>query len=348
MTDQIITKVTGKLGHITLNRPKALNALTTEMCVALTETLTAWEHDDAVGAVLIDGAGDRAFCAGGDVVMLHDSGKKDGKDAEEFWRIEYALNELIHMYTKPYIALIDGIVMGGGVGLSVHGRHRIAGDNTLFAMPETGIGYFLDVGGTYFLPRLGTSVGNWLGLTGARAKTEDVCALGIANHYIPTDMHSAFTDAMGQAELDGSDAAAMAVIQTWTKPMPETGDIQGEIGAFNRESITEILETLDDLGTEWATEQADNIRKKSPLAMAVTLEALRRGAGMNFREVMTMELDLSLNFLKTQDFYEGIRAQLIDKDRNPQWSHESLKKVTKAQIKRLFKESAKPRLEFLS
>lgn len=348
MTDQIITNVTGKLGHITLNRPKALNALTTDMCKAIVETLVAWEHDDAIGAVLIDGAGDRAFCAGGDVVMLHDSGKKDGKDAEEFWRIEYGLNELIHMYTKPYIALIDGIVMGGGVGLSVHGRHRIAGDNTLFAMPETGIGYFPDVGGTYFLPRLGTSVGNWLGLTGARAKTDDVCALGIANHYIPSDMHGAFTEALGQADLDGTDEAARAVIDTWTKPLPEAGEIHGEIGAFNRETVGEILETLDEIGSEWALEQAENIRKKSPLAMAVTLEALQRGAGMNFREAMTMELDVSLNFLKTQDFYEGIRAQLIDKDRKPQWSHESLKKVTKAQIKRLFKESAKPRLEFLS
>ncbi len=348
MTDQIITTVTGNLGHITLNRPKALNALTTEMCQAIVDILIEWEQDANIGAVLVDGAGDRAFCAGGDVIMLHDSGKADGKDAEAFWRIEYALNELIHVYSKPYISMVDGIVMGGGVGLSVHGRHRIAGDNTLFAMPETGIGYFPDVGGTYFLPRIGRSVGNWLGLTGARAKTPDVCALGIANHFIPTDMHASFITALGEAKLDGSDEAARAVIETWTIDPPEAGEIQGEIGAFNRDSVTEIIDALDDLGSEWAIEQADILRKKSPLAMAVTFEALRRGAGLNFRECMTMELDLSLNFLKTQDFYEGIRAQLIDKDRKPKWSHESPKKVTAAQIKRAFKETAKPRLEFVS
>ncbi|MGJ8563934.1 MAG: enoyl-CoA hydratase/isomerase family protein [Alphaproteobacteria bacterium] len=348
MTDQIITKVTGNLGHITLNRPKALNALTTEMCKAITETLAAWEQDQNIGAVVVDGAGDRAFCAGGDVIMLHDSGKKDGKDAEEFWRVEYALNELIHVYGKPYIALIDGIVMGGGVGLSVHGRHRIAGDNTLFAMPETGIGYFPDVGGTYFLPRLGASVGNWLGLTGARAKTAEACALGIANGYIPTDKHEAFIEALGKAKLDGTDGAAQKVMKGFVKPAPKAADLPGEIGAFNRDTVAEILGALDDLETDWATAQAANIRKKSPLAMAVTLEAMKRGAGMNFREAMTTELDLSLSFLKTQDFYEGIRAQLIDKDRNPKWSHESVDKVTKAQIERLFKKTAKPPLEFLN
>lgn len=347
MTDQIITKVTGNLGHITLNRPKALNALTTEMCKAITETLVAWEQDENIGAVVVDGAGDRAFCAGGDVIMLHDSGKKDGKEAEEFWRVEYALNELIHVYGKPYIALIDGIVMGGGVGLSVHGRHRIAGDNTLFAMPETGIGYFPDVGGTYFLPRLGASVGNWLGLTGARAKTADACALSIANGYVPTDKHAELIEALGKTKLDGTDEAAKKVLKKFLKTPPKADDLPGEIGAFNRDSVSEILEALDDLETDWAKAQAANIRKKSPLAMAVSLEAMARGSKLNFREVMTMELELSLGFLKTQDFYEGIRAQLIDKDRNPKWSHESVAKVTKAQVERVFKKTAKPALEFL-
>lgn len=348
MTDQIITNVIGNLGHITLNRPQALNALTTDMCKAITETLAAWEQDENIGAVVVDGAGDRAFCAGGDVIMLHDSGKKDSKDAEEFWRIEYALNELIHVYGKPYIALIDGIVMGGGVGLSVHGRHRIAGDNTLFAMPETGIGYFPDVGGTYFLPRLGTSVGNWLGLTGARAKTADACALGIATGYVPSDKHADLIEALGKAKLDGTDEAAQKVLKKFLKKAPKAGDLPGEIGAFNRDSVSEILDVLDELETEWATAQAATMRKKSPLALAVTFEAFKRGSAMNFREVMTMELDLSLGFLKTQDFYEGIRAQLIDKDRNPKWSHESVAKVTKAQTERVFKKTAKPALEFLS
>ena len=305
------------------------------------------QRDSESDILVLTGEG-RAFCAGGDVIMLHDSGKKDGKDAEEFWRVEYALNELIHVYGKPYISLIDGIVMGGGVGLSVHGRHRVAGDNTLFAMPETGIGYFPDVGGTYFLPRLGKSVGNWLGLTGARAITVDVCTLGIANHYVPSEQHADLIDALGKAKLDGSDAAAVKVLNKFAKTPPAAGNLPGEIGAFGRESVTEILNTLDELGTPWAVKQAGIMRKKSPLAMSVTLETLNRGASLNFREAMTMELDLSLNFLKTQDFYEGIRSQLIDKDRNPKWSHDDTSKVTDKQIERLFKETAKPRLEFLS
>jgi len=347
MTKQIQTEVTGKLGVITLNRPKALNALTTEMCKALTTVMLEWEDDESIGAVLVKGAGDRAFCAGGDVIMLHDSGKKNGKDAEEFWRVEYALNELIHRYRKPYITMIDGIVMGGGVGLSVHGQHRVAGDNTLFAMPETGIGYFPDVGGTYFLPRLGMSIGMWLGLTGARIKTPEVCAWGIATAYVPTAKHEAMIKALGKAKLDGSDAAVLDVMAKYVKEPKAPEEVSGSIGAFTAESVGVIMELLEQDESEWAQKQLANLQKKSPLALAVTHKSLREGSQMSFREAMAMELDVSMNFLKTQDFYEGIRAQLIDKDRNPKWSHEAVKKVTKAQTDRVFKKAAKPSLEFL-
>lgn len=347
MTDTIISETRGGLGIVTLNRTKALNALTTDMCVAITKLMQDWENDEDIGAVLIRGAGGRAFCAGGDVVMLHDSGKKDGKDAEEFWRIEYPLNELIQRYRKPYIAMIDGIVMGGGVGLSVHGQYRIAGDDTLFAMPETGIGYFPDVGGTYFLPRLGLATGMWLGLTGARLKTAAVCDLGIATHYVPSDNHEALIEALGKAKLDGTNAPVLNVIQKHSRKAPQPRDIPGEISAFTGETVGEIMDTLEEMETEWAKKQHSILASKSPLAMAVTHEALRRGAGMSFREAMRQELEISMNFLTRQDFYEGIRAQLIDKDRNPKWSHESPAKVTGAQTKRLFKAVAKPSLEFL-
>ena len=346
MTSEIQSRVTGNLGHITLNRPKALNALTTDMCVEILRLMEAWEDDENIGAVLIDGTGDRAFCAGGDVVMLHDSGKKDGKDAAEFWRVEYKLNELIQRYRKPYIAMIDGIVMGGGVGLSVHGRHRVAGDETLFAMPETGIGYFPDVGGTYFLPRLGMSVGQWLGLTGARLKTAEVCEFGIANSYIPSKRHPAFVKALGKAVLDGSDQAVLDIMDNFVKEPPKADDLPAGIGAFSGENVGAILALLDEMDDDWSKKQAEVLRRKSPLALAVTHEALQKGAGLSFREAMSQELNLSLNFLKTQDFYEGIRAQLIDKDRNPKWSHEGVNKVTDAQVKRLFKTNGKP-LEFL-
>lgn len=352
MTDEIISKVTGNLGHITLNRPKALNALTQAMCDEIVRLMVMWEKDDNIGAVLIDGSGERAFCAGGDVILLHDSGKAGDNRAETFWRNEYALNELIHRYSKPYISLIDGIVMGGGVGLSVHGRIRIAGDDTLFAMPETGIGYFPDVGGTYFLPRIehehGMAIGQWLGLTGARLDAGTCCALGIANAFVPSDKHAALTQALGAASLDGTDGAVSDVIAKFVQLPPAMAHIPAAVTAFNAKTIPDVLKELDADGSEWAEKQAKNIRRKSPIAMAVTFEALKRGANHNFKEAMTAELDLSLNFLKTQDFYEGIRAQLIDKDRNPKWSHDGVASVTKAQVERVFKKTAKPRQEFLS
>ena len=354
MTDQIHFEVFGNLGVITLNRPKALNALTTEMCKAMTKVMLAWEQDDRIGAVLVTGAGDRAFCAGGDIIMLHDSGKVGAKNgdrrAEEFWRTEYALNELIHRYKKPYIAMIDGIVMGGGVGLSVHGRLRVAGDNTLFAMPETGIGYFPDVGGTYFLPRLGRAVGNWLGLTGARLKTAQTCALGIANVYIPSDKHKAFVTALGKAELDGLDGSVMDVIKHYVKQPDMPDNMPDALSAFDKDTLPEIFAALKANKTakngEWAAKQLSFLTSKSPLAVYITFEALRRGAGFGFREAMRQELDLSLNFLHIGDFFEGVRAAVIDKDRNPKWAAASIDDVDLGDVRKAF-QPANPELEFL-
>jgi len=249
---------------------------------------------------------------------------------------------------QPYITLIDGFVMGGGVGLSVHGRLRVAGDGTVFAMPETGIGYFPDVGGTYFLPRLGMDIGQWLGLTGARLDAGQACALGVANSYVPSTQHGALIEALGAGALDGSDGAVVNVIMDFVKPPPIGEAIPPSVKAFGERTVPAILRALDKDGGEWAQKQAKNIRRKSPLAMCATFEALRRGAALNFREVMTQELDISLNFLKTQDFYEGIRAQLIDKDRKPKWSHETVNHVTDPQVQRLFRPVAKPRQEFLT
>lgn len=348
MTDQIESCVVGNLGHITLNRPKALNALTLDMCEEITRLLVAWEKSPDIGAVLIDGKGDRAFCAGGDVILLHDSGKAGDARAEQFWRVEYALNELIHRYSKPYITLIDGFVMGGGVGLSVHGQFRIAGDATMFAMPETGIGYFPDVGGSYFLPRLGMDVGQWLGLTGARLNAAQSVKLGVASGFIPSDKHAAFIEALRQAKLDGSQQAVMAVMAEHQEECAMQADLAEGLSAFGEKDVPSILETLDCQGGKWAVQQAATLRKKSPLALCVTHEALKRGLGLDFRQAMIQELDVSLNFLKTKDFYEGIRAQLIDKDRNPKWSHDSVSDVTEPQVQRVFRKTAEPEQEFLS
>ena len=346
MTEHIITRKRGSIGHITLDRPEALNALTEEMCVAMTRALQDYAADPSIGAVVIDGAGERAFCAGGDVVLLHDSGKAGDNRAERFWRTEYALNEYIFRYPKPYITLIDGFVMGGGVGLSVHGRIRVAGDTTRFAMPETGIGYFPDVGGTYFLPRLGNAIGNWLGLTGANIGPDLACELGVANAYIPTDQHDALIETLSKAKLDGSDVSVVNVMTDFVVRPPKSKGLPEAISCFDEATIPAILRALDEDGSDWAAKQAKSLRRKSPLALSVTLEALRRGAKFSFREAMERELDISLGFLKTQDFYEGIRAQLIDKDRNPKWSHD-MGGVTQAQIARVLARHATTPLEFL-
>ena len=346
MTDQIICEVFGNLGVITLNRPKALNALTTEMCAAMTKIMLAWEEDKRIGAVLVKGAGERAFCAGGDIILLHDSGKAGDGRAEEFWRVEYALNELIYRYKKPYISMIDGIVMGGGVGLSVHGRLRVAGDRTFFAMPETGIGYFPDVGGTYFLPRLGRDIGNWLGLTGARLKTDQTCAFGIANVYIPSEQHEAFITALGKADLDGLDGPVMNVIKSFVKQPDMPEPTPAALSAFDKDTLPEIYAALRADKSEWAAKQLSLLTSKSPLAIYITFEALRRGRGFSFREAMRQELDLSLNFMSIPDFFEGVRAAVIDKDRNPQWAAASIDDVDFDDIRAAFTQ-APNELEFL-
>ncbi|MEP3654326.1 MAG: enoyl-CoA hydratase/isomerase family protein [Litorimonas sp.] len=343
---QILARKHGAIGHITLDRPEALNALTEEMCVEVTRALQEYADDAEIGAVVIDGAGERAFCAGGDVILLHDSGKAKDDRAENFWRTEYALNEYISRYPKPYIALIDGFVMGGGVGLSVHGRLRVAGDTTRFAMPETGIGYFPDVGGTFFLPRLGSAIGNWLGLTGANIGPGQSCDLGVANAFVPTARHDELIEALADADLDGSDSAVANVMKNFVQRPPEADALPAAISCFDEPTVPAILRALDADGSEWAAKQAKSMRRKSPLALSVTLEAMRRGGKLQFREAMERELDYSLGFLKTQDFYEGIRSQLIDKDRNPKWSHD-MDGVTQAQVSRVLARHASTPLEFL-
>lgn len=350
MTVQIYARKHGSLGRITLNRPKALNALTTEMCDGILAALRKYETDPAIGAVLFDGAGDKAFCAGGDVVMLHDSGKAGDSRAEDFWRAEYALDEYISRYSKPTIVLMDGVVMGGGVGLAMPCRLRVAGDTSMFAMPETGIGYFPDVGGSWFLPRLGAdhALGNWLGLTGARLNTTQLCDLEVVNAYIPTDRHAAFAQALAEGPLDGSDKVMSDIAARFVQRPPKSEDIPSAMACFSETTVPAILRALDADGSKWAAQQAKIMRRKSPLALAVTLDALRQGATQSLREALTHELNISLGFLKTQDFYEGIRAQLIDKDRNPKWSHETPGDVTQAQVARVLSKHTTRPLEFLS
>ena len=324
MTEDVIIRKAGSVGRITLNRTKALNALNQEMVTAMVEALQNWRTDNDVKAVVVDGAGEKGFCAGGDIRMLAESGKSGDDRAWTFWRDEYQLNTLIAEYPKPYVALIDGITMGGGVGVSIHGEFRVAGDRTLFAMPETGIGFHPDVGGAYFLPRLNGELGVWMGLTGARLKTADCIAAGVATHYVPSDNNEALIEALETEALDDEGEAVDAIIERFSGDAGQSdlGMVQPLIDAAfegdDAEVIRNRLETADDA---WSKAVLKILSSKSPTAVKVTLKALRKGADLSLRDVMVQDLRVSSRFLKEgSDFYEGVRAVIIDKDNAPNWS----------------------------
>ncbi|MHA6288497.1 enoyl-CoA hydratase/isomerase family protein [Maricaulis sp. CAU 1757] len=340
MTDEpeIIARKIGQVGRITLNRPKALNALTHGMCLAMIEALEAWEGDDDVRAVVVDGAGEKGFCAGGDILKLYQSGKAGNDEAWLFWRDEYRLNTLIHHYAKPYVALIDGITMGGGVGVSVHGSHRVAGDRTMFAMPETGIGFHPDVGGAYFLPRLAGEIGTWMGLTGARLKAADCVAAGLATHYCPSGQYDALVKALETADLSGEDALEVILEEHSGDPGDSTLAVtRGLIdAAFEGDVLEDMMQRIADADDAWSTKQLDILHTKSPTSLKLTLAALRKGADLSFEDVMRQDLRLSAWCLKGEDFYEGVRSVIIDKDMKPVWSAKDLSQVDEAEIAAAF------------
>lgn len=324
MTKDVIIRKTGDVGRITLNRPKALNALNQDMVEAMTQALLDWREDAAVKAVVVDGAGEKGFCAGGDIRMLAESGKAGDGRAWRFWRDEYQLNTLIEEYPKPYVALIDGVTMGGGVGISVHGEFRVAGDRTLFAMPETGIGFHPDVGGAYFLPRLAGELGTWMGLTGARLKAADCIAAGVATHYVPTERFDDLVKALETEALDDDGERIDQILDGFGAPAGAS-DLSLSLGlidaAFGGDDPAAILSRLEQAGDAWSSKQASILQSKSPTSVAVTLAALRKGAALSFRDVMVQDLRVSMRFLaEGSDFYEGVRAVILDKDNAPGWA----------------------------
>ncbi|MCH8489428.1 MAG: enoyl-CoA hydratase/isomerase family protein [Oceanicaulis sp.] len=324
MTEDLIIRRAGDVGRLTLNRPKALNALNQDMVDAMTSALLDWREDAGVKAVVVDGAGEKGFCAGGDIRMLAESGKAGDGRAWRFWRDEYRLNTLIAEYPKPYIALIDGITMGGGVGVSVHGDFRVAGDRTTFAMPETGIGFHPDVGGAYFLPRLAGEIGTWMGLTGARLKAADCILTGVATHYVPSEQRQALVDALEGTALDHDGEQVEALLDRFSGDAgaSDLALTRGLIdSAFDGDDVGAMAARLEAAGDSWSLRQLDILRSKSPTACAVTLSALRRGADLSFREVMTQDLRVSMRCLDDGvDFYEGVRAVILDKDNAPNWA----------------------------
>ena len=330
----------GRLAIITLNRPKALNSLTLHMIREMQIQLETWADDPDVGAVLLQGAGEKAFCAGGDVVAVARAAKEDGELPRIFFREEYILNRTMEFYTKPLIALIDGITMGGGVGISVHGSHRIVGDRTLFAMPETGIGLFPDVGGSYFLPRLPGRLGQYLALTGARLKAADCIYSGVGTDYIVGERMEAALAALAEAKL-GPDANAEIddiiegfVSDVGEAPLAERRETIDR--CFASDDVAEIFAALAADGSDWAQKTLAKLIAMSPLSLLVTAEEMRRGAEMSFDDCMTMEYRLSQAFMAGHDFHEGIRALLIDKDKAPKWQHASIHEVAPAEVEVCF------------
>lgn len=343
MTNAIIARVEGNLGRITLNRPEALHALNTAMCEAMIAALMAWRDDPTVTVVLVDHApGTRGFCAGGDIRMLADSGAKDGAEARQFFFTEYRLNHLIHAYPKPYVSILDGVTMGGGVGISVHGHFRIATDKTTFAMPETGIGLFPDVGGGWFLPRLPEpEYGTWLALTGARLKGQEAVTAGIATHFVPGELlDSVRAQIAGAAQthdpmrtlrsgLDALDEATRAPI------VPAPGALEPLFGFDTVEDIFAALAGAADHA--WPAQQLATLQTKSPQTLKVALRQLREGArAATFADVMRMEYRIGARVVQRHDFLEGVRAVIVDKDNAPQWAPGDLAGVTTAMLDEIF------------
>ena len=332
-TDEILARVDGGVGFLTLNRPKALNSLTHTMVTALDTTLTAWSDDDTVRAVVVNGAGERGLCAGGDVVAIYHSAKAGGADARQFWFDEYRLNARIGRYPKPYVAYMDGIVMGGGVGVSAHGDVRVVTDTSKIAMPEVGIGFIPDVGGTFLLSRAPGNLGLHAALTGGPFSGADAIALGFADHYVAHDDLAAFTTTL---VTDGVDAALRDHAQ---EPPPSTLLAQREWidDCYAGDTVTDIVAALRSHGEGPANDAADLIATRSPVALAVTLAAVRRAAALDtLEDVLVQEYRVSCASLRSHDLVEGIRAQLVDKDRNPTWSPASLDAVADGDVDAYF------------
>lgn len=331
MTDaHVLVSAEGAAGHIRLNRPEALNSLSHEMVGLIGAGIDRHLADAAVKTLVLTGAGDRALCAGGDIKMIWARGREAPEEPMAFWADEYRLNARIHRLPKPWVALMDGICMGGGVGLSVHGSHRVATERTRFAMPETGIGYFPDVGGTFALARAPGNMGLWLGLTGATVGAADAIAAGLADAMVPSAALPALVaDLAAGANPDAAIAARAA------DPGPSALAENAALieSAFAAPDMAGILAALDADGSDFARATLDHLSRKSPSSMVLTLHLIREGAGSaDLETCLQREYSADALILTRDDFYEGIRAAVIDRDRNPRWNPARIEDVDAAAL----------------
>ncbi|WP_144672576.1 enoyl-CoA hydratase/isomerase family protein [Arthrobacter sp. U41] len=332
---EVLFERRGRLGVVTLNRPNAVNALTAGMASAMLEQLTLWADDDAVAAVLVHGAGDRGLCAGGDIVAIYRDMQGGGDATAGFWAEEYRLNLLISEYPKPYVAFMDGLVLGGGVGISAHGSVRIITESTRMGMPETTIGFVPDVGGTLLLSRSPGESGTHAALTGAHLSGADAVFLGLADHFVPSANLPALAEALENEPADAAVArfageapdSVLAAQQEWIDACYSSDDA---------EEIVRRLRAFAGEGAGEAADAADTIETKSPTAVKVALASLRRASGLSLEEALEQEYRVGLRFLTGPDFREGIRAQVVDKDRDPHWQPATLAEVSRDDVESYF------------
>jgi 3-hydroxyisobutyryl-CoA hydrolase len=340
--DDILIRREGAWGVITLNRPKALNALTEDMCARIADALSQWRDAPDLEAVLIEGAGEKAFCVGGDIRWLYDTSRQDPARAAEFFRTEYKMNSLIHHFPKPYVALMDGFTMGGGVGVSISASHRVVTERTMFAMPETGIGLIPDVGGSWFLPRLDGGLGFYMGLMGARASGADCLYAKIATHFIAGD------DLAGVREKLLAGSGAQKTIDDVLADAASKPESQFE---KDRQVIDALFGDVPDMASLIAKlEAAKNnpdmqafaekmlkfLSRLSPSSLAISCELLNRAKGKAFDDCLRMEFRITKRLLEGSDFHEGVRALIIDKDKSPKWEPANLNEIDPEKIESFF------------
>ncbi len=341
---EVIKDRLGSLGHICLNRPKALNSLTLDMVRSIESALDEFLADRNVAAILLTGAGERGLCAGGDIRALYDSGRSDGALAKEFWREEYVLNERICRYPKAYIAIMDGITMGGGVGLSAHGSHRIVTERTRLAMPETGIGFFPDIGASWLLTRTSGEFGTFVALTGRELGAADAINAGLADYYVPSSDLAALCVELSMVSLAGAPDQVISIIERFKRRAPES-DLMSHRALIDRtfgfDRIEEILEALALESDSFAEGVRAALLSKSPTSLKVTLRLLRLGRQtLQLRSCLEREFTATGAVLKSWDFYEGVRAAVIDKDRDPKWKPPSIESVSEKALAEFFVSSA--------
>jgi len=327
--EDVIIRREGRAGRITLNRPKALNALTYPMVLAIHDALKRWEQDPEIAVVILDGTGDRALCAGGDVRAIYDSASEGSGFARKFWADEYRLNAYIGRYPKPYVAFMDGIVMGGGIGLSGHGSHRIVTERSQLAMPETGIGLIPDVGGTWLLAHAPGETGIYLGLTGERMRGAGTMYARFADTFVPSsrlaDLAKALSEIQNSSEVD-------SVIARFSEAPPPSDLVSHarEIDAtFCFDSVEKIRDALASMNTEWSRKTLEELDRRSPLALKLTLAAIRNARTLpSLEAALNVEYRLTVRLLEHGEFLEGVRALLVDKDKAPKWNPPRLADVT--------------------